>query len=98
MSNEKIDIYQWKMEDILKLDQFEKLNYARKNSIDFTRQEENRINGTLNNLHGQGEISEELLAKLKSTVGQPNCLSGVAKAQKNNSTPTCIVNARFTVL
>ena len=74
--------YQQKMDDILKLDQFEKLNYARKNSIDFTRQEENRINETLNDLHAQGEISDELLAKLKSIGGQPARLYGLAKVHK----------------
>ena len=43
----KRDTYNSKMDDILKLDQFEKLTNPRSNSRDFTLKEEDRINGEL---------------------------------------------------
>ena len=78
----KRDTYQRKMDDILKLDQFEKLVYPRKNSIEWTRKEEERINKTLKELHTQGEIGDELLTKILSKGGQPSRLYGLAKAHK----------------
>ena len=78
----KRETYQRKMDDILSLDQFEKLVYPRKNSIDWTRKEEERINKILKELHTQGEIGDELLTKLLSKGGQPARLYGLAKDHK----------------
>ena len=49
----KKETYQVKMQDILNLEQFEKLEKPRINSIDFTRKEEERINGTLRKVTGK---------------------------------------------
>ena len=78
----KRDTYNSKMDDILKLDQFEKLTNPRCNSRDFTLKEEERINTELENLNEHGQISDELLLQLKSKGGQPARLYGTAKVHK----------------
>ena len=78
----KKSTYQNKMSDILKLDQFEKLEKPRKNSRDFVLKEEDRINEALNSLKDDGKISNELYEQMKSKGGQPPRLYGTAKVHK----------------
>ena len=72
----KRDTYNSNMDEILKLDQFEKLTNPRSNSRDFTLKEEERINTELENLNEHVQISDELLLQLKSKGGQPPRLMG----------------------
>ena len=78
----KRETYEQKIGDILKLDQFEKLQYPRSNSIDWTRAEQNRINASLKEMLAKGLISEELHNHMKSSGGQPERLYGLAKVHK----------------
>ena len=79
----KKETYEKKIGDILKLEQFEKLVYPRKNSKDWTRSEQDRINEALGELLGSGEIDKELYDKMKSSGGQPARLYGLAKVHKD---------------
>ena len=54
----KKDSYEKKINDILKLDQFEKLVKPRANSKDFIVKEEERIGNDLIKLQRDGEITE----------------------------------------
>ena len=74
--------YRNKLNDILKLDQFVKLEKTRKNSKEFIIKEEERINKELDMLKDQGELSEDLVKELKSIGGQPPRLYGLAKVHK----------------
>ena len=74
--------YKEKLDDILKLDQFVKLEKPRKNSKDFIIKEEERINDELVSLRDEGKITEELMKELKSIGGQPPRLYGLAKVHK----------------
>ena len=78
----KKETYQAKMLEILNLEQFEKLEKPRINSIDFTRKEEERINGTLQDLLDREQISNELHKRLLSKGAQPARLYGTAKVHK----------------
>ena len=76
------ETYEKKMSDILKLDQFAKLEKPRKNSKEWAIKEQERINEALKHLKMEGKISEELVEKLKSKGGQPPRLYGLAKVHK----------------
>ena len=77
----KSETYKKMLNDILRLDQFEKLEKQRKNSRDVVLKEEERINNALAELKANGKISEELFLELKS-CGEPACLYGLAKVHK----------------
>ena len=75
--------YTNKLKDILKLDQFEKVEKTRKNAKQFIIKEEERINNTLWQLVIDNELTEEQYCELKSMGGQPPRLYGLAKVHKN---------------
>ena len=74
--------YERKLNDILELDQFEKLENLRKNGKDFALKEQVRINEALEKLMNEGKIGEDLLHQLKSKGGQPARLYGLTKVHK----------------
>ena len=59
----KNETYKSKLQDIINLDQFEKLKKPRKNAKNFVIKEQERINGELDSLVEEGEITEELSEK-----------------------------------
>ena len=76
--------YEKKINDILKLPQFEEWVKPRSNSKDLIEKEEERINGELTKMLEDGEISSELRDSLKSQGGQPPRLYGLAKVHKSS--------------
>ena len=76
------ETYKNKMNDILKLDQFEKLEKPRKNSKNFIIKEEERINEELDKLRDNQLITEELRVEMRSKGAQPPRLYGLAKVHK----------------
>ena len=78
----KIETYKSKLHDILNLDKFEKLKKTRKNAKNFVIKEQERINGELDSLVEEGEITEELCEKLKTKGAQPARLYGLGKVHK----------------
>ena len=80
----KSKTYREKLDDILKLDQFEEVTNTRKNAKEMCFKEEDRINETLNKLYKDGKLSESLYNEMKATGGQIRKLYGTAKVHKNN--------------
>ena len=78
----KVETYKSKLQDILNLDQFEKLKKPRKNAKNIVIKEQERINGELDSLVEEGEITEELCEKLKAKGAQPARLYGLGKVHK----------------
>ena len=78
----KKSTYEEKMDEILKLDQFEKWVQPRSNSKDLIQKEEERINKTLRKMLCSGDITEQLHNDLRSRGGQPPRLYGLAKVHK----------------
>ena len=81
----KRQTYIFKLNDILNLEQFEKVTFTRKNGRDLCLKEEDRINSALQNLHEQGKIDNQTLKKLKSMGGQLPRLYGLAKVHKKDT-------------
>ena len=80
----KKETYHEKMNNIINLPQFEKLQNTRKNAKHPVMKEEERIKGTLSDLVKEGKIDEELYVKMRPRGSQPARLYGLAKVHKNN--------------
>ena len=83
----KQETYKSKLDDILQLPQFEKLRKERKNALDPTLKEEERIDEALKRLLNEEKIDKNLYQKLKPKGSQPARLYGLAKVHKT-SVPT----------
>ena len=79
----KVEEYNNKLNDILRLPQFRKVLPKRKNKKDPVLKEEERILSLLKKLNRENKISEVLLKKLKPVGSQPPRLYGLAKVHKN---------------
>ena len=77
--------YNDKMNDILKLDQFTKVQKKRKNEKHPVLKEEERILTFLKDLKEKGEIGDFLFNKMKPIGSQPPRLYGLAKVHKTNT-------------
>ena len=82
----KKSTYNNKMETIIKLPQFEKMEKKRKNEKHPVLKEEERIGNILKALKEEGKIDEELYQTLRPRGSQPARLYGLAKVHKK-STP-----------
>ena len=82
--NEK-STYNNKMETIIKLPQFEKMEKKRKNEKHPVLKEEERIGNVLKALKEEGKIDEELYQTLRPRGSQPARLYGLAKVHKKNT-------------
>ena len=78
----KSEDYKSKLEDILKLPQFEKLPKARKNGRNPALIEEDRVLEVLDTLRKNKKIDESLYNKIKPHGSQPARLYGLAKVHK----------------
>ena len=81
----KSETYHDKMDDILRLPQFQKVLKKRKNAKHPVLKEEERIIDFLKELLTKGEIGETLYNKMKPMGSQPARLYGLAKVHKNNT-------------
>ena len=72
-----------KLNDILQLPQFQKVEKGRKNEKSPLLKEEERIVEALKNLRDEGKIQKSLYKKLKPRGSQPARLYGTAKVHKN---------------
>ena len=73
-----------KLNDVLNLEQFEKVTVTQKNGRDLCLKEEDQINSILQTLHEQGKIDNQTLKDLKSMWGQLPKLCRLAKVHKKN--------------
>ena len=80
-----VSSYQEKLQPILNLKQFEKVENTRKNAKNPIIKEEERIVEKLKDLKRQNKISEKLFNKLKPVGSQPPRLYGLAKVHKNDT-------------
>lgn len=78
----KSDNYAEKLNEILNLEQFVKINTTHKNANEMCLKEEKRINSVLQDLYKEVKIDEKALKELKSTGDQLRRLS--QKVHKNN--------------
>ena len=78
----KKEDYHSKLDEILRLPQFEKLTKPRKNAKNPVLKEEERIVSILKNLRNEGKIDIPLYTKLKPRGSQPARLYGLAKVHK----------------
>ena len=83
----KKETYHERMDDIIKLPQFEKVVKKRKNEKHPIFKEEERIINTLKSLKEQEKIDEELYAALCPRGSQPARLYGLAKVHKSKEKP-----------
>ena len=79
------DVYEQKLNPIINLPQFEKLEDKRKNAKHPVLKEEERVCEVLNVLKRDGKISDELYTELKPVGSQPPRLYGLAKVHKENT-------------
>ena len=79
----KKEDYCSKLNDILQLPQFQKVEKGRKNEKSPLLKEEERIVEALKNLRDEGKIQKSLYKKLKPRGSQPARLYGTAKVHKN---------------
>ena len=80
----KVEAYNEKLNDILRLPQFEKVIPIRKNEKHPVVKEEGRIIAWLQELKKQNKINEQLFNKAKPMGSQPPGLHGLAKVHKEN--------------
>ena len=80
----KKDVYHQKLDAIISLPQFEKVNQLRKNAKHPLLKEEERIINILKSLRKEDKIDKDLYDKLKPIGSQPARLYGLAKVHKNN--------------
>ena len=78
----KLDVYNNKLDNIIKLPQFSKLLPKRKNEKHPVLKEEERITSLLKTMKNNNKISESLYAKMKPIGSQPPRLYGLAKIHK----------------
>ena len=79
--------YETKLDAILQLPQFEKVETKRKNAKHPVRTEEERVKGKLKELLEQNRISKDIYDVISTTGSQPARLYGLAKVHKT-SVPT----------
>ena len=79
-----IESYREKMDNILKLTQFEKINVTRKNAKNPIIKEEERVCSILKKMKEENKITEKLYDKLRPVGSQPPRLYGLAKVHKEN--------------
>ena len=77
--------YEQKLNPIIDLPQFQKIDPKRKNAKHPVLKEEERVVNVLNDLKKNGHISEKLYNKLKPTGSQPPRLYGLAKVHKEGT-------------
>jgi len=80
----KKEAYHTKLNKILELPQFEKVNHTRKNALNPIIKEENRVVKILKDMRSNDQIDEKLFKKLKPVGSQPPRLYGLAKVHKIN--------------
>ena len=80
----KSTTYKSKIDDILQLRQFKKIQITRKNAKNMSVKEEERVNDKLQELLDANEIDETLFEEIKSMGGQLPRLYGLAKVHKPN--------------
>ena len=78
-------LYHEKMNVIIGLPQFEKVENTRKNAKHPVLKEEERVVGILKALQKQGKIEKELLDQIRPIGSQPARLYGLAKIHKKNT-------------
>ena len=78
------DSYNKKMDKLIKLPQFKKLEKGRSNAKNPILKEEERVLNTLKDLKKKGKISENLFDKMKPVGSQPARLYGLAKIHKTD--------------
>ena len=81
----KKETYHMKMDSIINLPQFEKVQKKRKNEKHPVIKEEERIISILKTLNKEGKINHTLYEKLKPRGSQPARLYGLAKIHKPNT-------------
>ena len=81
----KKDTYNKKMETIINLPQFKKVEKKRKNEKHPVLKEEKRIGNILKGLKEEGKLDHELYEELRPRGSQPARLYGLAKVHKNNT-------------
>ena len=81
----KTEVYSNKLDDIIKLPQFEKEVQKRKNEKIPVLKEEEKVTNMLKKLKQQEKISNTLFDKLKPTGSQPPRLYGLAKVHKETT-------------
>ena len=81
----KSDVYAEKLNEILNLEQFVKINPTRKKAYEMCLKEEQRINNVLQDLCKEVKIDEKTLKEMKSTGGQLPRLYELGKVHKNNA-------------
>ena len=81
----KTETYHKKMDDIIKLPQFEKIEKKRKNERHPLLKEEDRIQESLKEMLDSGKISKTLYDKMRPRGSQPPRLYGLAKVHKKDT-------------
>ena len=81
----KQESYHKKLDTILQLPQFKKINVTRKNGKHPVVKEQDRIVDALKTMKEEGRIGEALYDKLKPVGSQPPRLCGLAKIHKKLS-------------
>jgi len=77
--------YHEKMDMIINLPQFEKMENTRKNAKHPVLKEEDRVTNILKSLHDEGKIDKELYDQMRPRGSQPARLYGLAKVHKQNT-------------
>ena len=78
------DSYNKKMDKLVKLPQFQKLEKGRSNAKNPILKEEERVINTLKDLKKKGKIDEKLFDRVKPVGSQPARLYGLAKVHKKD--------------
>ena len=79
------DTYYNKMNKIINLPQFEKMEKNRKNGKHPVMKEEERVVTILKNLRNEGKINEEIYEEIRPKGSQPARLYGLAKVHKKDT-------------
>ena len=77
--------YKKKMDKLINLPQFQKVEKGRSNAKNPILKEEERVTNILKDLKKEGKISETLFNKMKPTGSQPARLYGLAKVHKTDT-------------
>ena len=93
----KMQTYISKLNDILNLEQFDKVTATQKNRRDLCLKEEDRINSVLQNLYEQGKIDNHNERFEVSGRSASKTLWTSQSAQKEHCSKTCVIHARFTL-
>ena len=80
----KKESYHEKMDNIINLPQFEKVDNTRKNAKHPVLKEEERVTNILKNLFQEGKLDQALYERMRPKGSQPARLYGLAKVHKKN--------------